>query len=115
MGRQMHQVGRVRLLGRGVIIMIPIDADDMVGIVDVWHRVVPGRERKHPEQCQNRRQRKKPHVGERLHGRAQHDRRCRHVVRSIANTVGPQVRHLLSIMSVETKVIGVANADEDRR
>ena len=35
MSRQMHQVGRVRLLGRGVIMMIPIDADDMRGIMNV--------------------------------------------------------------------------------
>ena len=55
MGRQMHHVGRVRLLSRGVIMMIPIDADDMSGIMDMRHRVVPGGECKHPEQRQNRR------------------------------------------------------------
>lgn len=55
MSRQMHQVGRVRLLGRGMIMMIPIGADDMIGSMDVRHRVVPGGKRKHPEQRQNRR------------------------------------------------------------
>src|SRR3546814_4183794 len=38
MSRQMHQVGCVRLLGRGLIMMIPINANDMRGIMDVRHR-----------------------------------------------------------------------------
>ena len=50
MSRKMHQVGRVRLLGRGMIMMIPINAHDMPGIMDVRHRVVPGGKRQHPEQ-----------------------------------------------------------------
>ncbi len=115
MSRQMHQVGCVRLLGRGVIMMIPIDANDMRGIMDVRHSVMPGGERQHPEQRQNRRERKKAHAGTGPHRSAQSDRRCRHVVTGIANTAGPQARRKAGIMTVEMKVIGVASADGDRR
>ncbi|WP_171007679.1 hypothetical protein [Sphingomonas sp. 3P27F8] len=115
MSRQMHQVGRVRLLGRGVIMMIPIDADDMRGIMNVRNSVMPGGKRQHPEQRQNRRERKKAHAGTGPHRSAQSDRRCRHVVTGIANTAGPQARRMVPIMAGQTKIIGGASADEVRR
>ena len=115
MSRQMHQVGCVRLLGRGVIMMIPIDADAMRGIMDVRHRIVPGGKCQHPEQRQNRRERKKAHAAAGPHRSAQTDRRCRHGDTGIANAAGPQARRKAGIMTVEMKVIGVASADGDRR
>lgn len=102
MSRQMHQVGCVRLLGRGLIMMIPINADDMRGIMDVRHRIVPGGKRQHPEQRQNRRERKKAHAGTGPHRSAQADRRCRHVVTGIANTAGSQACRMVSILAGQT-------------
>lgn len=115
MSRQMHQVGRVGLLGRSVIMMILINTHDMRGIMDVRHRIVPGGKCQHPEQRQNRRERKKAHAAAGPHRSAQTDRRCRHGDTGIANAAGPQARRKAGIMTVEMKVIGVASADGDRR
>lgn len=115
MSRQMHQVGRVRLLGGGVIMMILIDANDIRDSMNVRHRVMPDGKRQHPEQRQNRRKRKKAHAGIGPHRSAQSDRRCRHVDTGIANTAGPQGRRMVSIMAGQTKIIGGASADGDRR
>ena len=115
MSRQMHQVGRVRLLGRSVIMMILINTHDMRGIMDVRHRIVPGGKCQHPEQRQNRRERKKAHAAAGPHRSAQSDRRCRHGDTGIANTAGPQARRVVSILAGQTKIIGGASAGGDRR